>query len=818
MRARGLFSLHLVLAAFLVPLILAGSASGATEKVLYNFIATRHGAEPSGPLTADASGNLYGTTDSGGEYAWGTVYKLTPNSSGGWTQSVLYSFKGGVDGSFPTGGVVFDTAGNLFGATQNGGNQTCICGTVFRLAPNSHGGWTKGTIHNFNGNTDGANPGAGLIFDSAGNLYGTTATGLKKSNVFGTVFELTPNSAHNWTEKVLFAFPTDRSGGIGPEALVFDTGGNLYGTAVSGGTQQLGVVFKLTPSSQGAWTESVLYSFAGGADGAWPYSPLIFDSAGNLYGTTEMGGSNNYGTVFELKLNGDGSWTEVVLHSFSGGPGDGAEPQAGLTFDHAGNLYGTTNSGGLSNCSFPIGCGVVFQLAPGSGGQWTESILHAFAGGNDGGNPHSQAALLFDQQGNLYGTTGAGGPGGVGTVFELSPRAGGHWKKSIVYTFRSNDGIGPTGALVMDGSGNFYGTTELGGAYGAGTVFELTPNSKGGWTDRLLYSFTGRTDGWGPTGGLVFDTAGNLYGTTGSGGLSSCYSGQGCGVVFELTPSSGGKWTESVLYTFTDGADGATPYAGLVWNKGNLYGTAFNGGNNTCYGPCGVVFELAPSSGGQWTQTVIYSFTGAADGGNPYSSLMADATGNLYGTTYYTGCDGCLGFYTTAFELSPNGLGAFTQSVIYTFTDYGVPLTGLTQDSAGNLYGTTAYNNGSFDGTVFELKPSGGNWIENILHTFSGGSDGGIPMAGLVFDAAGNLYGTTSAGGNTSCYYDGCGVVYKLTPASGGQWTYSVFYTFNGPPIDGADPHGGVIFDAAGNLYGTAFGGKAGGVAYEVTP
>jgi uncharacterized repeat protein (TIGR03803 family) len=242
-------------------------------------------------LTADSSGNLYGTTDSGGEYAWGTVYKLTPKSSGGWTQSVLYSFKGGTDGQFPTGGVVFDTLGNLYGTTQYGGNKSCSCGTVFKLALNSHGGWTKSTLHRFNGNIDGASPAAALIFDSAGNLYGTTATGLQKSNVFGTVFELTPNSGGSWTEKVLFAFPNDGSGGEAPEAaLVFDPGGNLYGTAYVGGAHQQGVVFKLTPSSQGAWTESVLYSFAGGADGAWPYSPLIFDSAGNLYGTTEMGG------------------------------------------------------------------------------------------------------------------------------------------------------------------------------------------------------------------------------------------------------------------------------------------------------------------------------------------------------------------------------------------------------------------------------------------------------------------------------------------------------------------------------------------------
>jgi hypothetical protein len=222
-------------------------------------------------------------------------------------------------------------------------------------------------------------------------------------------------------------------------------------------------------------------------------------------------------------------------------------------------------------------------------------------------------------------------------------------------------------------------------------------------------------------------------------------------------------------------------------------------------GPCGVVFELTPTGGELWTERVIHTFTGGSDNGEPSSALVVDDSGNLYGTTDYTGCDGCTGFYSTVFKMSTNGIGAWTHSVIYSFTDGSVPAAGLTLDAAGNLYGTTAfvlYDNSN--GTVFELTPSGGSWTRGALYSFTGGTDGRFPSAGVVFDAAGNLYGTTFEGGTKSCLsgYNGCGVAYKLAPASGGQWIYTSLYAFIDNP-DGAQSDGGVVLEPAGNLYGT---------------
>jgi len=400
---------------------------------------------------------------------------------------------------------------------------------------------------------------------------------------------------------------------------------------------------------------------------------------------------------------------------------------------------------------------------------------------------------------------------------------------TVVHSFGGGkDGQYPYGSLVRDSAGNFYGTTGSGGTYQNGAVFKLSPKSGGGWTTSLIYSFKGVPDGAAPIGSLVFDTAGNLYGTTGGGGTGVCSVFVGCGTVFKLAPATGGKWKETVLHRFTGGADGTFPYAGVIFSGGNLFGTTFTGGGNGtgCYYlGCGVIFEMTPSSGGRWKETVAYTFTGGNDGGEPwYGSLIADGSGNLYGATSYTGCDGCTGYYPTVFELSPNGTG-WTLSTLYTFTDYEFSLGGLVLDHAGNIYGTTnssAYGYGnSPHGAVFELTRSGGTWSKTTIHSFSGNSDGKYPYAGVTFDAAGNLYGTTYEGGNSACSSSsgGCGVVYKLA-ISGGSWSFSTLHAFSGYPGDGALPYAGTVIDAAGNLFGTtAFGGTYGyGTVYEVMP
>jgi uncharacterized repeat protein (TIGR03803 family) len=397
-------------------------------------------------------------------------------------------------------------------------------------------------------------------------------------------------SANAATEKVLHSFNTTGNGGSVPySSLIFDAAGNLYGTAQIGGAHSQGTVFELMPQTGGAWTVKVLHSFnENGIDGGVPYAGVIFDTAGNLYGTTSAGGAFGGGTVFELTPTVSGAWMEKILHSFNTTAGkDGYTPFGGLIFDSAGNLYGTTAAGGAN-----IHDGTVFELSPKVGGGWTEKILHSFNdNGTDGFSPF--ASLVFDRAGNLYGTTDQGGtPQGsdlaFGTVFELKPEVAGHWAEKVLHTFVENgtDGNAPQASLILDADGNLYGTTYLGGAFGLGTVFELTPEAGAVWTETVLHSFQQNgTDGWSPYANLILD-GGNLYGTTTQGGTV------GVGAVFELTPAGGGVWTESLPYSFVqNGSAGTNPWGGLILDTaGNLYGTTVAGG---AFGG-GTVFELKP--------------------------------------------------------------------------------------------------------------------------------------------------------------------------------------------------------------------------------
>jgi uncharacterized repeat protein (TIGR03803 family) len=406
----------------------------------------------------------------------------------------------------------------------------------------------------------------------------------------------------------------------------------------------------------------------------------------------------------ELKHVPPASPSFTVLHSFAESPTDGAHPEAGLTLDVAGNLYGTTLVGGPepSACG-TLGCGTVFKLTP----TGTETVLHSFAGGPTDGS-ESFSGLIRDTAGNLYGTLFSGGAHGSGVVFKLSPSGA----ETVLHSFTGGaDGGYPAAPLVQDAAGNLYGTTTGGGAVPGsaegGVVFELIrcASAPSGYDFKVLYSFTG-ADGSYPTGALIRDSAGNLYGTTDVGGATStCHPTHGCGVVFKLSPTG----TETVLHSFA-GPDGANPFrAGLARDAaGNLYGTTQNGGAassacaNSGFGTCGVVFKLSPAG----TETVLHTFTGGADGANPLAGLVRDAAGNLYGTA----SDG----------------------------------------------GAACFDNAITCGVVFKLSPTG---AETVLHTFTGGADGGQPEAGLIQDLTGNLYGTTVFGG---AY--GLGVVFKLTP------------------------------------------------------
>jgi uncharacterized repeat protein (TIGR03803 family) len=397
-------------------------------------------------------------------------------------------------------------------------SRTVVLGLTLLIAGGTAAAKEK-VLYTFTGGTDGQSPGSALTFDSAGNLYGTNQYG-QGASANGNVFELT-HSGSGWNETVIYGF-ADESDGYEPTgSLAWDAKGNLFGVTEGGGALNAGTVFELSPSAGGGWTKTTPYTFSGGGDGGHPVS-LISDGKGNLYGTTIYGGSGSCscGTVFKLKES-RGSWTETVIHSFLGVP-DGSVP-VGLTFDQSGNLYGATELGGTYNA------GTVFQITR-SGNHWKESILHNFTGGADGDIP--EASVVVDQLGNLYGTTVSGGAGGCGCgiVFKLERHSNGKWEERVLHNFKNNghDGSTPTTALIFDSAGNLYGTTYEGGAYGAGTAFELMQNFNGSWIETVIETFIGPSRGSEPNA-LVLGNDGYLYGSA----LGGAYN---AGVVFQLSP------------------------------------------------------------------------------------------------------------------------------------------------------------------------------------------------------------------------------------------------------------------------------------------
>jgi uncharacterized repeat protein (TIGR03803 family) len=371
-------------------------------------------------------------------------------------------------------------------------------------------------------------------------------------------------------------------------------------------------------SAASASSTKVIYRFAGGNDGEYLDTDLVMDRAGNIYGTTVQGGDFGSGTVFQLSPSPSG-WTHTVLYSFTGGR-DGGEPYKGVTLDSHGNLFGTAVTGGAGSCEG--GCGVVFKLTN-SSGSWTQSVIHYFSGGNDGSGPGS--GLTFDKHGHLYGMTPTGGAFGLGVVYQLKLQDGA-WKLRVIHTFTGGaDGSsGSAGRLMLDHAGNLYGVTTVGGANGKGVAFELT-RTETGWKLLPLYAFKDQPDGALPYGGLIFDKAGNLYGTTYYAGANDV------GTVYKLTHADDGSWTETVLYSFKGGTDGSSPISTLVSDAaGNLYGTTSDGGTSCA---CGVIFKLAPNANGTWTETVPFRFTGVPGAGFAYNGMVSDSSGNFYGAT-----------------------------------------------------------------------------------------------------------------------------------------------------------------------------------------
>lgn len=461
---------------------------------------------------------------------------------------------------------------------------------------------------------------------------------------------LTPCGASTPVLTTLYSFPGQAPApylppdGAFPEAgLVLNSSGQLFGTTYAGGSGW-GTVFELMPPTEsgGAWTISQIYAFSGGSDGANPRASLVFSPRGVLFGTTEQGGANGYGTVFSLTPTGNGNWSQAVIYSFKGGQSDGANPEAGLILTSKGVLYGTTEAGGTT------GNGTVFSLTPATGGAWTEVVLYSFAGAPfacgtagqpacDGANP--MGSLTMSKTGTLYGTTYSGGTANWGTVFSLTPSSGNSWTYALLYSF-------------------------IGAASGAGT----TPPPTCGTSGQPV------CDGGAPAGNVVVNsTTGALYGTTTLGGKpAGCPQGgyeQGCGAIFELTPPviSGNPWTETLLYSFTGSPqDGMLPSYNIALPSpaGGLYGTTFTGGSSTdicfpgSYLGCGIVFVLRPPKAPSttWTKSDLGVFEGdncassaSGCGGGPTGVIISPSGGILYGTTYV---GGLAGGYGTVFELT----------------------------------------------------------------------------------------------------------------------------------------------------------------------
>jgi uncharacterized repeat protein (TIGR03803 family) len=468
-----------------------------------------------------------------------------------------------------------------------------------------------------------------------------------------------------------------------------------------------------------AQTETVLYKFGSTpTDGYEPAAPLLIDASGDLFGTTSGGGTailcpdpsgpNACGTVFEL-INSSGSYTESVLYNFIGAPSDGDEPTTGLIADSSGNLYGTTDYGGSGFCG-ATSCGTAFELVKSSTG-YTENVIHTFTGFDGGG--FIFAGLIMDSSGNLYGTADGAGANGYGNVFELVNSSGSYTEK-VLYSFGATaaDGWYPVAGLVMDAAGNLFGTTsEDGGPFSCGlsscgTVFELV-NSPTGYTEKVLYTFA-ESDGANPLAGLIMDSSGNLYGTTSNGGA------YGFGTVFELVNSSG-SYTERVLHSFGGTpADGVFPVASLLMDgSGNLFGTTKMGGSATlCDGlGCGTAFELVNSSG-TYAERVLHSFGQVGDGESPAAALVMDKAGNLYGTTEAGGSSLSLG---TVFEINPSAPGAtpttstlgsnINPSPLGQAVTFGVIVTDPTSTAGNRPTGTAAFFDGAAQlGAPVELQ------------------------------------------------------------------------------------------------------------------
>jgi uncharacterized repeat protein (TIGR03803 family) len=567
-------------------------------------------------------------------------------------------------------------------------------------------------VTNYPGNTlSEINPTTGALV----NIGNGTATyydfGSTTQGLYGVGTDQNLYSVNVSTGATTLVGPT----GIGPGGFQSLSGGGA-------------VLYTAVPSTTG--NDSVLYSVnttTGAATMIGDTGVVNISAIGFAFGQLYAG--DETGNLYTLNLStgaatlvvstGQAYWGLAlppqafnVVHNFTGGI-DGANPWAGLVMDRSGNLYGDTQGGGNGSCTYfgQSGCGVVYRLIQ-KNGNWVTNPLYSFRGGSDG--EFATRPVTIGPNGSIYGTTTGGGEG----------------------------------------------TCSYDSSSGCGVVFNVTPlptiprTPTEPWLEKVLYRFTGEGDGGSPLSNVVFDSAGNIYGSTQIGGASNL------GAVYKLTPSGGGNYTESVIYNFAGGSDGAGPLDGLIFDTaGNLYSTTgFGGGASACQGGCGTVFELSPNGSG-WTEKILYSFQGGNDGETPNAGVVLDAAGNLYGNTWQGGAGGG----GTVYELSPSGSN-WNFNLIWGFPGNGYSVARLLRDSSGNLYGTLQSGGANGAGQAYELSFSNNAWGLIDLHDFTGTADGGTVLSSVAIDASGNLYGTAWGGGANTCGGSGCGVVWEITP------------------------------------------------------
>jgi len=778
------------LSCLLVSLALAGvqaqDAAAQTAKTLYAFKSFAQGMEPTSNLWTDSAGNVYGMTAQGGEYGQGVVFELSPKTAGGWTESLLYSFAGGVDGAMkipfedpplpnvPLPTIVGDGAGNLYGSVPLGGLYGY--GVVFELSRNSSGQWIQTVLHSFaSSSTDGGTPGTILL--SGGNIFGITPYGGAYKD--GTVFELSPSSS-GWVETILYSFTGSLDGAF-PTGLTMTSSGALVGVAAGGGKilcdgfggqyYDCGTVWELVPSGAN-WTFETLYDLVPAIGFGGPLGNPVVDSAGHITGATSWG-------VFQLTPGTSGIYSASLVYGFNH---EDVAPMTGLALGADGSYYGT---GGLENG------GSIYKLTPSAGGEWTRTVL--WSTGKSGKQGLTTNYVGFDNSGNLiatliYGSATCCG----GTILQFIPGNSDSWKLNRIYEFeKGNDGAQPSAGLVRDQLGNLYGVTEYGGKYQNGTVFELSPQQDGNWKETILYNFQGGQDGSAPLASLTMDSSGNLYGTTYSSSTNFSQPCSPCGTVFELSPGANGAWTETVLLRFSNSADGAYPQGGLVFDQqGNLYGTTAGGGGDGY----GTLFELSPTAGG-WTESGLYSFD-LYHGAGPWQNLVFDS-GTIYGVTVYGG-DTELGYGDgVVYAATANSLNGVAVAGEFEGTNGSEPI-GVTLTSGGKVVGTAGGGTRG-GGVAFDLG-AGALVFYNFPFFYQEG-----PTSGFTIGKDGKYY------------FVNPDAVYSLENENGVR-TMQQVYQFRGPHSFGGLT-GNLIQDSDGNLYGVAYYGGyqgAGGV-YEIT-